>query len=112
DRRGHLLGLAVADAHGAVAVAHDDQRGEAEPPAALHNLGHPVDRHDSLDEGGLLGRSVAAAPAVTLPAVAAAGAVAAETAGTPLGSGHQSFLLSRCRGLFKVSVTVSGPLRA
>src|SRR3712207_2541219 len=30
DGRGHLLGLAVADAHGAVAVAHDHQGGRSE----------------------------------------------------------------------------------
>src|SRR5712692_1957253 len=38
-RGGHLLGLAVADANRAVAVADDDQGGEAEPAAALDDLG-------------------------------------------------------------------------
>jgi hypothetical protein len=44
DRRGHLLGLAVADADGAVAVADDDQGGEAEATATLDDLGDAVDR--------------------------------------------------------------------
>ena len=55
DRRGHLLGLAVADADRAVAVADDDQRGEAEATATLDDLGDAVDRHDALDVGALLG---------------------------------------------------------
>src|SRR5690606_34139572 len=49
DRRGHLLGLAVADADGAVAVTDDHQGGEAEATPALDDLGDPVDRHDLLD---------------------------------------------------------------
>jgi len=76
DRRGHLLGLAVADADGAVAVAHHDQRGEAEPAAALDDLGHPVDRDDPLDVRGLLRRSAPAAAVPTVPTVSAAGAPA------------------------------------
>src|SRR6202020_2028015 len=54
DRRGHLLGLAVTDAHHAVGVAHHDQRGEAEPAAALDHFGHPVDGDHALEVGGLL----------------------------------------------------------
>src|SRR6185369_14545629 len=76
DRRGHLLGLAVADADGAVAVADHDQRGEAEPAAALDDLGHPVDRDDPLDVRGLLRRSAPAAAVPTVPTVSAAGAPA------------------------------------
>ena len=49
DRRGHLLGLAVADADRAVAVADDDQRGEAEAATTLDDLGDAVDRDDALD---------------------------------------------------------------
>src|SRR3954447_23556033 len=64
DRRGHLLGLAVADTHGAVAVAHHDQRGEAEAPAALDDLGDTVDRYDTLDVRLAL---VGATPAVITP---------------------------------------------
>ena len=60
DRRRHLLGLAVADADGAVAVAHHDERGEAEAAAALDDLGHAVDRDDALDVRGLLGRAASA----------------------------------------------------
>ena len=51
-----LLGLAVADADRAVAVTDDDERGEAEAPATLDDLGDAVDRDDALDEGGLLER--------------------------------------------------------
>src|SRR5829696_7294723 len=76
DRRGHLLGLAVTDPDGAVAVAHHDQRGEAEPAAALDDLGHAVDRDDPLDVRGLLRRSAPAAAVPAVPAVPAAGAAA------------------------------------
>jgi hypothetical protein len=69
---GHLLGLAVADAHGAVAVADDDERREAEATAALDDLGHAVDRHDALDEGGLLRTRVAPVVAVAAATTAAA----------------------------------------
>ena len=68
DRRGHLLGLAVADADLAVAVADDDERGEAEAPTALDDLGDAVDRDDALDVGALLGTATAAAAAVTAAA--------------------------------------------
>src|SRR5690606_40316770 len=40
DRRGHLLGLAVADADGAVAVTDDHQGGEAEATPALRSEEH------------------------------------------------------------------------
>src|SRR5918997_3556877 len=55
DRRGHLLGLSVADADLAVAVAHDHQGGEAEAPTTLDDLGHAVDGDDPLDVAALLG---------------------------------------------------------
>src|SRR3954451_15495677 len=90
DRRGPLLGLAVADAHGAVAVAHDHQRGEAEAPTALDHLGHAVDGDHALDVVALLGGSASLAPpAVTTVAavVTAAGAAAAS-----LWSWHQTSL--------------------
>src|SRR3954451_4712539 len=90
DGRGHLLGLAVADTHGAVAVAHDHQRGEAEAPTALDDLGHAVDGHHALDEVALLGgRASGPPPAVTAVAavVTAAGAAAAS-----LWSWHQTSL--------------------
>src|SRR3954447_13896608 len=90
DRRGHLLGLAVADTDGAVAVADDDQRGEAEAPAALDDLRHAVDGDHALDVVALLGRrATGAPPAVTTVAavVPAAGAAAAS-----LWSWHQTSL--------------------
>src|SRR3954447_13011145 len=80
DRRGHLLGLAVADADLAVAVAHDHQGGEAEAPTALDDLGHAVDRDDPLDELALLRGAARAGPAVTaVPAVVAAACAAGAT---------------------------------
>src|SRR5215211_6812772 len=66
DGRGDLLGLAVADADLAVAVAHDHEGGEREPAATLHDLGHAVDRDHALLElrlGGLI--PAWAAPVVT-----------------------------------------------
>src|SRR4051794_8245866 len=83
DRRGHLLGLAVADADGAVAVAHHDERGEAEAAAALDDLCHAVDRDDPLDVRGLLGR----APSTVVTTVAA---VVATAASATLGPSHQT----------------------
>src|SRR5918993_917141 len=62
DRRGHLLGLAVAHADLAVAVAHDHQGGEAEAPTTLDDLGHAVDGDDALDVVALLGGSAPRAP--------------------------------------------------
>src|SRR3954453_23568758 len=90
DRRGHLLGLAVADAHGAVAVADDHQRGEAEAPTALDDLGDAVDGHHALDVVALLGGSAPGAP----PAVTTVAAVvaAARAAAASLWSWHQTSL--------------------
>jgi hypothetical protein len=47
DRQGHLLGLAVAEADAAGAVADHHERGEREPTAALDDLGHAVDVDDA-----------------------------------------------------------------
>ena len=46
DRQWHLLGLAVAEAHAAGAVADHHERGEGEAAAALDELGHAVDVDD------------------------------------------------------------------
>src|SRR4051794_6540676 len=62
DRRGHLLGLAVAHADLAVAVAHDHQGGEAEAPTTLDDLGHAVDGDHALDVVALLGGRASRAP--------------------------------------------------
>ena len=43
DRRGDLLGLAVAEADATRAVADDDERGEREAAAALDDLRDAVD---------------------------------------------------------------------
>ena len=50
DRRGHLLGLAVADADHAVAVTDDHQGGEAEATTTLDDLGDAVDLDHALLE--------------------------------------------------------------
>ena len=50
DRFRHLAGLAVAEADAALLVADDDERGEAEAPAALHDLGDAVDVDQPVDE--------------------------------------------------------------
>src|SRR5690606_26211629 len=56
DGEGHLLGLAVAEADPAVAVADDDERGEAEATTALHDLGDAVDVDDArLAQRGITG---------------------------------------------------------
>src|SRR4051812_27621734 len=90
DRRGHLLGLAVADADLAVAVTHDHQGGEAEAPTTLDDLGHAVDGDHALDVVALLGGRATGAP----PAVAAVAAVvpAAGAAAASLWSWHQTSL--------------------
>jgi hypothetical protein len=48
DRERDLVGLAVAHAHHVALVAHHDQRGEGEAPAALDDLRDAVDLHDPL----------------------------------------------------------------
>src|SRR6201999_1996517 len=85
DRGGHLLGLAVADADHAVAVAHDDQCGEAESPTTLDHLGDAVDGDDPFQVVALVAVAVAATTAATAavapsPAVAVAARVAAVAA--------------------------------
>src|SRR6185295_16013903 len=55
DGLGHLAGLAEPGADVARAVADDDDRGEAEAPAALDDLRHAVDLDDALLERELVG---------------------------------------------------------
>jgi len=50
DRFRNLARLAVAEADAALLVADDDERGEAEAPAAFHHLGHTVDVHELVDK--------------------------------------------------------------
>jgi hypothetical protein len=50
DRQRHLTGLAVADPDHRLLVADRDQRGEGEAPAALDDLGDPVDLDHALLE--------------------------------------------------------------
>src|SRR5581483_1365100 len=89
DRGRHLLRLAVADADGAVAVTHDDEGGEAEPPTTLDDLGDPVDGHHALEVRALLGRAAVPAAPAAFPAVTTlAVAVIAARAGSALRSGH------------------------
>src|SRR5690606_21842968 len=95
DRRGNFLGLAVADADLTVTVADDDQRGEAEPPATLDDLGDAVDRDDALEVRVLLLGRPATATVTAVPPVPAATALAiagARPAALPCTSRHQAFL--------------------
>jgi hypothetical protein len=55
DRLGDLAGLAQADPDVAGAVADDDDRAEAEAPAALDHLRDAVDLDDTLLERELVG---------------------------------------------------------
>jgi hypothetical protein len=66
DRRGHLLGLAVADADGAVTVTDHYQCSEAEATTTLDDLRHPVDRDNPLDECALVRTAVATATATAV----------------------------------------------
>ena len=50
DRFRHLARLAVAEADATLLVADDDERREAEPAAALHDLRHAVDVDEAVDE--------------------------------------------------------------
>src|SRR5690606_3853578 len=102
DGRGHLLGLAVADAHGAVAVAHHDERGEAEAAATLDDLGYTVDRDDALQIlVALLVTATATVVTVTVvPAVAAASATVRAVVGAAGGTGPTALVVSHQTVLF------------
>src|SRR5258708_12817153 len=54
DRLRYLASLARAVTDAALAVTDDDERSEAEAPAALHHLGAAVDTDKLLDELALL----------------------------------------------------------
>jgi len=45
DRLGNLAGLAEPDTHVPLSIAHHHQGREGESPAALDDLGDPVDGH-------------------------------------------------------------------
>src|SRR6266540_3145681 len=63
-----LVRLPGRDADPALAVADGDERVEAEPPAALDDLGDAVDRNDVLDEAVAFALALAAvAPLATPP---------------------------------------------
>src|SRR5690606_9640359 len=87
DSRGHLLGLAVADADPAVAVADHAQGGEAEAPAALADLRHSVDLDYALDVRDALVCGTTAAIFATVPPLTTAGTA-------PRSCSHQWFLFS------------------
>src|ERR1700733_14646145 len=102
DGRGDLLRLAVAHADHAIAVTDDDQGGEAEPPATLDDLGHPVDGDDPLQvSGALVGTAAAAVVTAVTPLTTAAA--------TPRSSCHQMFLLSYVSTLMGLTLTVPFP---
>ena len=50
DGFGHFARFAMAEADAAALVADNDERREAEAPAALHHLGDAVDMHELVDE--------------------------------------------------------------
>src|SRR4051794_23167454 len=103
DRRGHLLGLAVADAHGAVAVTHDHQGGEAEAPPTLDDLGHAVDGHHALDVVALLGGCASGPPPPVT--TGAAGVSPPRAPAAPLWAWAQT-ALSICTMQFGKGITV------
>src|SRR6185437_3045403 len=78
DRLRHFARLTRAITDPALAVAHDDQRGKAEPPPALHDLGDAIDRDELLDE-------------LRLFAVASLPATVASTAAFPASAGAAAF---------------------
>src|SRR5712691_3744155 len=70
DRRWYFLGLAVANADHAVAVADYDEGGDAEPATTLDDLGHPVDGDHALKIGGAFFGRAAAAVVTTIASLA------------------------------------------
>src|SRR5439155_1898165 len=70
DRLGDLVRLARREAHLPLPIAHGDERVEAEPATALHDLGDAVDRDDVLDQVAPF--TLAAAVVATATATAAA----------------------------------------
>ena len=63
----HFLGLAVADAHGAVTVTDDDECGEAEATTTLDDLGDTVDVHQLVDELVVALFAIATASTLVIP---------------------------------------------
>src|SRR5687768_11584469 len=92
DGAGNLVGLAVADADVALSVAGDDERAEAEGPAALDDLGAAVDAYDGGFDAALVGAAAvvasasATATAAALPAASAPASAPAAPAGLARGS--------------------------
>src|SRR5512133_2737311 len=83
----YLLGLAIAHADIAVAIADHNERSEGEPAATLHYLGHPVDRHHALDVVALLGGGATTiVTAATLPAGTASAALGSSQFALPSAS--------------------------
>ena len=101
DGFGHFARLAMTEAGAALAVADDDQRGEAEALAALHRLGDAVDVDELLDQ--LLAAVVVAATAATTivaTATAAATIVTAAAAATATAATRTAAASSRRRSRF------------
>src|SRR5690606_11409374 len=79
----HLVRLTRREAHAALPVAHRHEGVEREAPAALHHLGHAIDRDHVLDEIAPLAAAIAPAGtalAVTRATPALATALTARTA--------------------------------
>src|SRR5207247_435480 len=88
DGLAHLVRLAGGDADVPLPVAHGDQRVEAEPPAALDDLGDAVDGDHVLEDAVAFARraivaTLPAAAATPTPAAAPAATTAAALASAP-----------------------------
>ena len=67
DRFRHLARLAVAEADAALLIADDDERGEAEPAAALHHFRDAVDVDQAIHELAVALLAVVLAAAAASP---------------------------------------------
>src|SRR5262249_53730482 len=108
DRRRNFLGLAVADADGAVTVADDDEGGEAEPASTLHDLGDPVDRDDALQVRALLRSLATGAALAAVTALAALTTLLASGTRTALRTRHQTAPLFFAQALIRIPIQRRG----
>src|SRR5258705_1822821 len=72
DRLPDFVRLTRREAHLSLPVAHGDERVEAEPASALHDLGHAVDRDHVLDQVAPFALPAATVVAATTTAAASA----------------------------------------
>ena len=77
DRIGHFVGLAVADADLALAVANNGERGEGKATTTLHDLGATIDEDDLLQHAGHAGFVATLLATTAITTMAATGTLAA-----------------------------------